>query len=600
MADGHGMNGHAQRAQGGWRVMAALRSAGHRLRGEGISADTVSIERVWHGETVSFSVRNLGAAPVRMDEILLFQGSHTLCGHTRVHAEGFTMLSQTVGTLRQPRPVTQYTDRDHYRLPEPAGWLTAYSLLYLSPRDQDPILLGFTSCHRFQGAIRFSDTRFEVVLDTEGRTLAPGTSWKLEEFAVLCGANRHELFERFARLIARNHPRSESGIARPPRGWSSWVSHGLEVTAEKLRKTVAIRRRSGRTGELVLLDDGYQTRMGDWFCTTERFGATVAEVASEILSAGFEPGLWVAPFVADEDSRLFTDNPDWFVTDERSRPMRSDRLGFGGWGTNGRWYALDGTHPDVRLFLRSLFRTLRGYGFRYFKLDALYWGCLRGVHFHDAAATRVEAYRRGMAAIREGAGDDAFLIGANHPVWPNLGLIEASRTSMDIFPTWESVRSTSLENRLRCWQNGLLWHVDPDSVLLGNAPGLHAFEGRLSDAELSFHQASVFACGGLVQSGDNQEFLSGKALARLSCFPRAARTYFHDGQLTVATVSSAAGDYLVVLNPDDAEKTFALPDMPSNDTMNVILGDARLHARGSIRFAQLAARSGAVLEIDAI
>ena len=578
-------------------MLSALQAAGHRIRGERVGAETVSIECAWRGDAAKFSVRNLGTVPVRVDEVVLFEGSHSLSGDTPIHGEGFTMLSQTVGTLSQPRPITQYTDRSHYGLPEPQGWLTAYSMLYLAPRDRDSILLGFTSCDRFQGAIRFSDTRFEIVLDTEGRVLAPGACWQLEEFAALCGANRQELFERFARLIVRHRPRSESGIARSPRGWSSWVSHGLEITGEKLRTTVAIRVESGRPGELVLLDDGYQTRMGDWLCTTEQFGTSLDEIASEILAAGLEPGLWVAPFVADEDSRLFTEHPDWFVKDGRSEPIRSDRLGFGGWGVNGPWYALDGTHPQVQLFLCTLFRSLRRLGFRYFKLDALYWGCLRGVRFQDADATRVEAYRRGMAAIREGAGSDAFLIAANHPVWPGLGLIDASRTSMDIFPTWESVRSTSHENRLRCWQNGRLWHVDPDSVLFGNTPGLHAFEGRLSDDELSFHQASVFACGGLVLSGDKQEILSRNALARFPGFPTAARTFFHDGELTIASVSGVDAEFLVVLNPDDEAKSLPLPAKLSTHALNAVLGDVRLYTRGSTRFAKLNPRSGAVLEI---
>src|SRR5438874_7859348 len=46
---------------------------------------------------------------------------------------------------------------------------------------------------------------------------------------------------------------------------------------------------------------------------------------------------------------------------------------------------------------------------------------------HDPQATRVEAYRRGMQAIRRGAGN-AFILGCNHPLWPSLGLIHGSRS----------------------------------------------------------------------------------------------------------------------------------------------------------------------------
>ena len=42
---------------------------------------------------------------------------------------------------------------------------------------------------------------------------------------------------------------------------------------------------------------------------------------------------------------------------------------------------------------------------------------MHGGRLHDPKATRVEAYRRGMAAILRGAGD-AFVLGCNHPMGP--------------------------------------------------------------------------------------------------------------------------------------------------------------------------------------
>ena len=55
-------------------------------------------------------------------------------------------------------------------------------------------------------------------------------------------------------------------------------------------------------------------------------------------------------------------------------------------------------------------------------------------------ATRIEAYRRGLEAIRRGAGQ-ALLMGCNHPLWPSLGLIHASRSSLDIERSWPSFTS---------------------------------------------------------------------------------------------------------------------------------------------------------------
>lgn len=106
-------------------------------------------------------------------------------------------------------------------------------------------------------------------------------------------------------------------------------------------------------------------------------------------------------------------------------------------------------------------------GLHLFKLDATYWGTLPGGRRHDPKATRIEAYRRGMEAIRRGAGD-ALIMGCNHPIWPSLGLVHASRSSMDIERNWASFASIGRENLLRGWQNGHFWWNDPDCVVLND------------------------------------------------------------------------------------------------------------------------------------
>ena len=42
--------------------------------------------------------------------------------------------------------------------------------------------------------------------------------------------------------------------------------------------------------------------------------------------------------------------------------------------------------------------------------------------------TKIEGYRLGMEAVRRGA-PGAYFVGANHPVWASVGLLEASRLS---------------------------------------------------------------------------------------------------------------------------------------------------------------------------
>src|SRR5207245_8708201 len=108
-------------------------------------------------------------------------------------------------------------------------------------------------------------------------------------------------------------------------------------------------------------------------------------------------------------------------------------------------------------------------------------------------ATRAEAYRRGMEAIRRGA-DEAFILGCNHPIWPSLGLIHGSRSSNDIKRSWDRVATTARQNLSRNWQNGRLWWNDPDAVVL---------TGDLTEEEFRFHATAIYASGGMVLSGDD-------------------------------------------------------------------------------------------------
>lgn len=573
-----------------------LNGASCRHRGSAAIQSSLSFNVHWADDAATFEVRNTGSKPVSVEQIVLFEGDHSLPADTLIHAEGFTMLSQTAGTLGNPIPLSEYTDRDHYRLPERDGWLTAYNMIYLAPPAQAPMLLGFASANRFQGTIAFSRSRYEVALDTEGLTLAPGERWVLEQFVALRGRSRHRLHERFAERLLRHHPATPAATASARRGWSSWVAHGLDVTAEHIDTALAVLKAADRAGDIVQLDDGYQSRMGDWFTPKAAFGARLEDVAKAIRAAGFVPGVWLAPFVADEDSTLFIEHPDWFVKDDAGKPLRSDRVGFGGWGVDGPWYGLDGSHPAARAFLTSVFRRFSDMGFRHFKLDALYWGCLKGALFHSDHVTRVESFRLGMAAIREGLPADAFVTAANHPLWPCLGLIDASRTSMDIFPTWESVRSTSLQNRLRSWQHGWLWSVDADAVLLHNG-GAHAFAGSLTGGELSFHQASAFACGGLALCGDKLDHLALDALSRLDDLPSSPWTCYHDDGLNVATVEHVGGKHVVILNPGDARVAAELPDVTLVNGVEPTLGRSTVRL-GKVPVVELEPRSGVVLPFE--
>ena len=186
-----------------------------------------------------------------------------------------------------------------------------------------------------------------------------------------------------AQRLNANHPPLR--FAAPPAGWCSWYCFGPRVTAQQVRDNLDVIAKQIPGLKYIQIDDGYQPAMGDWLETGPAFGGNVQSVLKEIRARGFEPAIWVAPFIAEEESHLFKAHPDWFVKDAEGNPLRADKVTFGGW-RRGPWYAVDGTHPDAQAHLETVFRTMRQeWGCTYFKLDANFWGAIHGGRFHDAA-----------------------------------------------------------------------------------------------------------------------------------------------------------------------------------------------------------------------
>lgn len=515
------------------------------------NVDKVSVTRDWKGALCTSRVTNTGRDLVSIQEIVLFDVPLALPQATELYGEGFQMLSQTGGTLGAPADFASYTDAKHYRMPIPAGARAFYGTMALAPPGEHSTVLAFTSCRRFSGQFRVREGSLQVLVDTEGMQLGPGESWELEEFTVRSGERRELLMAEVAARLSELHPPLRT--AAPPTGWCSWYCFGPKVTAKQVLDNLDVISKEIPGLKYIQIDDGYQPAMGDWLETGAAFGGDVQTVLKRIRDRGFEPAIWVAPFIAEEQSHVFQQHRDWFVRDSEGAPLRADRVTFGGW-RRAPWYALDGTHPEVQRHFTSLFRTMRReWGCTYFKLDANFWGAIHGGRFHDRRATRIEAYRRGMQAIIEGAGD-GFILGCNHPIWPSLGLLHGSRSSNDIKRTWERVASTARQNLSRNWQNGTLWWNDPDAVVL---------DGPLTDDEFQFHATVIYASGGMVLSGDDLTAMPPQRLAMLRKLlpPSGVAAAFEDSTLRVGVTVLREARVVSVFNWGDEVRSasFRLP-----------------------------------------
>jgi len=552
------------------------------------AVENIQVERECDGACCRARIVNRGPSSVPMHDVVVADLPASFPSDTTLYGEGFQMLSQTGGTLGNPVDLGQYTDAKHYRIPTSERARAFYGLLTLTPHTGETHVYAFTSCSRFSGRFQLGPSSVQAIVDCEGLSLAPGESWPLEEVMVASGSDRSALLADVAARLTMHHP--ALGTPKPPTGWCSWYCFGPNVTAQQVLDNLDAIGRSMPGLKYIQIDDGYQRAMGDWLETGTAFGGSVRTVLAEIRRRGFEPAIWVAPFVAEEHSNVFEQHPDWFIKADDGAPLRSDRVTFGGW-RRGPWYAVDGTHPEAQAHLERVFRTMReDWGCTYFKLDANFWGAMHGGRFHDPRATRIEAYRRGMAAIRRGAGQ-SFLLGCNHPIWPSVGLIHGSRSSNDIKRSWDRLATTARQNLGRNWQNGRLWWNDPDAVVLA---------GELTDAECLFHATAIYASGGMVLSGDDLTRIPTPRAAMLRKLvpPTGAAATFTDDTLRVGVVTLAESRMMCLFNWEDRLDAVSF-DLPRPSTVVDFWTGEALGRREGKMTIELLPRSARLLKVTA-
>ena len=255
------------------------------------------------------------------------------------------------------------------------------------------------------------------------------------------GANLRGALEAAGDRLRIGAPRSV------PPGWSTWSCYFKHVTEQDVLENMEAARRLELPIDIVQLDDGYESDIGDWLDVRPEFGS-VERLARRITDAGMQAGIWIPPFMVGPSSDLAKKHPDWLVPN----------LGAGRhWGQEMR--ILDVTNAGAADYITKVFRTWVEWGYTFFKLDFLYAAAIPGI----------DRYRRGMQLIREAVGADATLLIGGAPLLPSIGLCDVMRIGPDVLPE-EPDPQLDLENTirittLRSWMNGRLWLNDPDTIV---------------------------------------------------------------------------------------------------------------------------------------
>jgi alpha-galactosidase len=124
---------------------------------------------------------------------------------------------------------------------------------------------------------------------------------------------------------------------------------------------------AAKTGvERFVVDDGWflgrradNAGLGDWYVDTEVWPAGLHRISRHVKDLGMQFGLWFEPEMANPDSRLLREHPDWLLADPRRLPWE-----------HRNQHVLDLARPEVYAYLLERISSLVSeYGIDYIKWD---------------------------------------------------------------------------------------------------------------------------------------------------------------------------------------------------------------------------------------
>ncbi len=344
----------------------------------------------------------------------------------------------------------------------------------------------------------------------------PGEMECLPKLIFLESTTLQEGLDETAELIAGE---MEARQVMPPAfHWCSWYYLYQNLTQGLLEEYVRGMRQKEVPFQYVQIDAGYADSPGDWLIPGSRFPEGLEKASRTIRDAGYEPGIWIAPFMVGEESELYKAHPDWLLRGTDGSPVAelSSFVEPKVWGNrDSHYYILDTSNPEAMAYLRKVFTTLRGWGFRLFKTDFMLWNMkdTSKVRRFDNTRTSVEILRDTLDMIREVIGEDSYLLGCIAPFMPFIGYADGMRIAGDVGAQWTGAFSP--ENMLRevsadTYFNQVFWQNDPDSVLLRN------FDTQLREQEIRSLALLQAISGGIVTTSDPLHRLGEKSLKLLS------------------------------------------------------------------------------------
>lgn len=515
------------------------------------------------------------------------------------------------------------------------------------------MLAGFVTWKTFHTKLHWETDAIIATADGEDRTLKPGETVEMEKIWIASAGenpnpnsnsnlNSHpglpplavawqDLFFAYAdRIAAENRIR----LNRPPKpwvGWATWDYYGFGWNHDTVKANMdALLEICPQQASLIQIDAGWGNSGGDRMKAHTKLGADglgMKRIAALARSKNLSAGTYFVPMRDGPKSAPAREHPEYFLHDAEGSIL----TGITGFGSKAHdTVFFDYSNPAAVDYIKRLVKNAgRDWGFDYFKADFLRDGIGESIRKaagpdarivpHDRSLTSVERFHRGLAAMREAMGPDAYFVSCSAFYGPSFGHVDALRAGDDISPKWWAYKKCSTDAAGNFHLHGKVVHIDTDYIVVRSAQDQDATRTDSKNKDggsIKFHEARMWAhfaalCGSARISGDNLTILRPERRALFAfaaAFPAPGRFIPLDFWAHARSkddphsviLSVAGGDcYLGVFNWTDDNKHIVLTGIPAAQlaALDTVSGDPAIVHTGGALALTLKPRHSAILKI---
>ncbi len=166
----------------------------------------------------------------------------------------------------------------------------------------------------------------------------------------------------------RSHIAPEVEVRRVmPVLFNSWSSMEINVNEEKILESA--QKAADIGAELFVIDDGWQSALGDWRVDKVKFPNGLKPVVEKLKTLGVDLGLWVEVESFEVKSELYQNHPEWAMNFPGREPYRHYRA-----DVDRTSLLLNFARNDVAQYMLETLRSLVAQtGIKYLKLDMNYY-----------------------------------------------------------------------------------------------------------------------------------------------------------------------------------------------------------------------------------